>query len=118
MATKTQAEIAALVLEALGVKAAGQNASAEDTTAASDAVAAAHARLRYEGKAPFALTAVPEWAWIPLRDFVGRDLANTFGIAGERLQSVLASAARADRDFAVQTAGLHDARVTVAPNWF
>ncbi len=118
MATKTQAEIAATVLEALGVKPAGQSASAEDTDAASDAVASAYYRLRYEGKAPFAISAVPEWAWTPLRDFTARDLVNTFGITGERLQSVLAAAARADRDLAVQSAGHHDPRISVAPRWY
>lgn len=118
MATKTQAEIAATVLEALGVKPAGQSASAEDTDAASDAVASAYYRLRYEGKAPYPLTAVPEWAWTPLRDFVARDLVNTFGISGERLQGVLAAAARADRDIAVQAAGQHDPRVVVAARYF
>ncbi len=114
MATKTQDEIAATVLEALGVKPAGQNASAEDTDAASDAVESAYERLHYVGKAPFPLTAVPSWAWTPLRDFVARDLVNVFGISGERLQSILAAAARADIDFAAQSAGQHDPRVTVA----
>jgi hypothetical protein len=118
MATKTQADIAALVLEALGVKAASQSASAEDTAAASDAVSSAYYRLRYEQKAPFSLSSIPEWAWIPLRDFVARDLVNTFGISGDRLQSIHASASRADRDFAIQTAGLHDPRVTIVPRWF
>jgi len=118
MSTKTQAEMAALVLEALGAKAAGQAASAEDTATASDAVASAYYRLRYEGKAPYAITAFPEWAWTPVRDFVARDLVNVFGIQGERLQGIFAAATRADRDLAAQAAGLHDPRVAVAPNYY
>ena len=118
MATLTKVEIAASVLEALGVKAAGQSASSEDEEAAENAVSSAYYRLRYESKAPYDIDSVPEWAWTPLRDYVARDLINNFGISGERLQGILAAAARADRDIAVQTAGQHDPRIATAPLYY
>jgi len=118
MATLTKADIAGRVLEHLGVKPSRQAASAADTAVAEEAVQSAWARLRYELKAPFDVDEVPEWAWIPLRNFAARDLVDAFGITGERLQSILSSAMRADRDFAIQSAGHHDPRIATAPRWF
>lgn len=100
----TRAEMAARVLEHLGVKAAGQTASAEDNLAATEAIDSAHSRLETEERANFDLDAIPEWAWTPFRDYVARDLVDLFAITGERLQSILSSAARADRDLWVQQA--------------
>lgn len=96
--TKTKAEIAGRVLEKLGVKAQGQNASAQDQILAEEAVASVHAKLTDQRRIEFDVELVPDWAWTPLIYLVARDLVDDFGISGERLQSILSSAARADRD--------------------
>lgn len=79
MATLTKAQLRDLVLEHIGVKAAGQSASAEDAAAVETAIDAAHAQLRKFGLVPFATSAIPEWAQIPLRDYVAGDIGHSFG---------------------------------------
>ena len=91
MATLSKAQMAARILENIGVKPAGQVASSEDTNLVTEVIDSAHARLRRMSPnlAPFALATIPEWAQIPFRDYVSADVANVFGVSGERLQAVI-----------------------------
>jgi hypothetical protein len=104
MATMTKSEIADLVLESLGVKAFGQNATTEDSTLVQKAIDTAHDQLRKRRVAPYELSAVPEWAQIPLRDYVSADLVTVYGISGERMQLLLSSKLRALSEMAMQAA--------------
>lgn len=79
MATLTKAQLATLVLKHLNVLAAGESANAADAEDVATAIDAVHAELRKEGLVPFALTAVPEWAQLPLRDFVALEVGPQFG---------------------------------------
>jgi len=79
VANLTKSELADRVLEYLGVKPAGQAASVQDSSRVQELVDSAHSRLRAEGLAPFAVSAIPEWAQVPLRDFVAVDAAPMFG---------------------------------------
>lgn len=75
----TRAELAARVLSKLTVLGIGVSASAADTALVGEAIDSAHAELRKEGLAPFALATTPEWAQIPLMDFVIADVGPHFG---------------------------------------
>jgi hypothetical protein len=79
MATLTKAELRNRVLEHLGIKPAGQSASAEDAVLVDEAIDAAHDRLNKFGLVPFATSAIPEWAQVPLRDYVAGDVGRSFG---------------------------------------
>lgn len=105
MATLTQSEMANRALEVLGVKHAGQDPSNEDSNRAQEAVLSAWYRLRKEGVAPFAVSAVPEWAQTALAHIVALDLAAVFGVSGERYQLLAAGALQGRRDMATQAAG-------------
>lgn len=84
----TSADLADLILEAMGIKAAGQAATAEDSARAVEAITSAHARLRSEGLAPFELDDVPDWATTQVREIVAFDLAPLFKTSSDagRLQ--------------------------------
>jgi len=117
MATLTKAELADRVLENLGVKPSGQAASAEDSVLTEEAIDAVHAQLRKSGHAPFELATIPEWAQTPLRDIVSAELAGSFGIAGYRLQVVIAAMSRAERQLAKQTS-TGPQQTPIRPYWF
>jgi hypothetical protein len=102
VASLTRAEIADRALELIGVKVAGQAASAEDFTLAGEKVDAAWAKLRKLRLAPFALSAVPEWAQSELVQLVAFECAPSFGIGGERLQAIVAQAAKARTELSRQ----------------
>lgn len=106
MATLTRIQIADRALEALGVKAAGVSAIAEDANFAREKVDAVHARLRKEGLAPYATSAIPEWAQTAFIDLVASDMAATFGVSGIRLQALGINQADARRELARQVAAL------------
>lgn len=105
MATLTRAEVAERALQALGVLAAGQDAVAEDTNRAGEAVDYVHALLRKEGLAPWATSAVPEWAQSAFIHLVAVELVPTFGVSGERLQSLMALADKGRKDLCIQMFG-------------
>lgn len=88
MATLTKAQLADRVLSALGVLGAGQSASAEDSNAAQEAIDGVHDRLNKDRLVSFETSAIPEWAQDPLRDIAAATLLTTFGVGGERAQSV------------------------------
>ena len=101
MADLTKAEIRNRVLEHLGVLAAGQGASAEDAALVDEAIDSAHERLRKFGLVPFATSAVPPWAQIPLRDYVAGDVGHAFGFGDSFKPGQVA----AERELAKQVAG-------------
>lgn|SRR5574343_644388 len=85
MADITKAELRDLVLKHLGVLAVGQSANASDAALVELCIDSAHDRLNKKGLVPFALTAIPSWAQIPLRDYVAIDVSPSFGKAVSRL---------------------------------
>lgn len=105
MADLTRAEMADRALEAIGAKAAGQSASAEDANRAMEAYDVVYYSLRKDQMAPFSLSAVPEWAQGPIINLVGRELAATFGIAGTRLALILELADQGYLSLARQMSG-------------
>jgi hypothetical protein len=108
MADLTRAEMIDRVLEHIGVKPAGQSATAEDSALVGEAIDAAHDRLNKFGLVPFATSAIPTWAQVPFRDFVAGDVGQSFGF-GERFKP---SQAAAERELARQLAGKkHNKRV-------
>ena len=117
MADLTKAEMSIRILENLGIKPSGQSANAEDDIRTQEAIDSAHARLDKERKVPFALSAIPDWAQIPLRDYVSFDLMGQFGIVGERAQLILAARREAELQFNKQLASTVKANPT-RPFWF
>jgi hypothetical protein len=105
MANLTKAALRNRVLEHLGVLAAGETAAAADQTLVEEAIDAAHERLRKFGLAPFATSAIPSWAQIQLRDVVAGDVAQAYGMSGQRLIEFKQGAAEAERELARQVAG-------------
>lgn len=117
MATLTKAQLASRVLENLGILAQGQTATSNDSDLVQEAIDSAHDRLKKEGLAPFATSAIPMWAQIPLRDYVSAELVSTYGITGERLQIILNARREAVRQLTIQVSA--DAGETpTRPYWF
>ena len=79
MANLTKAQLANRVLERLGVKPASQAALAVDALLVQEKVDAAHAELEKEGLAPFATSAIPEWAQEGLEEYVAASVSEYFG---------------------------------------
>jgi hypothetical protein len=67
------------VLEHLGVLAAGETAATADQTFVDEQIDAAHDELRKFGYVPFATSAIPSWAQIPLRDWVAAAVGQSYG---------------------------------------
>jgi len=89
MANLTKAAMRDRILEHLGIKGAGQSAASEDELLVSEAIDSAWYRLRAKGLVPFDTSAIPEWAQTPFRDYVAGDVADVFGLQGQRLQSIM-----------------------------
>lgn len=102
MADLTKAQLAARILEHLGVKSATDGADASDQELAEEAIDSAHERLRKYGLAPFATSAIPPWAQVALRDYVAGDIAQTFGKDDPKWKQ---GQAMAERELAKQTSG-------------
>ena len=113
MATLTQAELRNRILEHLGVKAAGQSASAEDSGLVDEALESSHSILRKFGLCPFALTAIPDWAQPGLRDYVAADVSPAFGKAVD----VIATKAVAERELSRQLAR-HKSELRTMPDYY
>ncbi len=88
MAVWTQAEWADKALEALGVKAATQGASAEDGATSQAAARSLFERLQNEGLTNFEISAVPEWAQTPMQDILAWELVPSFGVSNQRRQDL------------------------------
>jgi hypothetical protein len=105
LATLARSEMADRALRALGILAAGQNASSEDANRAMEAVDTVYYSMRKEGLAPFAVSAWPEWAQSAAAHLVALELAPTFGISGARLGALTTLAAKGRSDLATQMFG-------------
>ena len=116
MADITKAALRNRVLEHLGVLGAGETAAAADQTLVDEAVDAAHARLRKFGLVPFPTSAIPSWAQIHLRDAVAGDVAQSYGVSGQRLMEFKQFAKEAERELARQVSGPKPP-VRVKPGW-
>lgn len=114
MASLTRANIVARALEALGVKAAGQAASAEDSAKAGEAVDETHSQLIQNGLAPFAISAVPDWAQSALIHIAAEKLIPSFGVVGEARANVLLAAQRGRSELIDQLAEPHSQTPTQA----
>lgn len=117
MATLTKAQMATRVLESLGIIASGQTAATADSTLAEEVVDAAWNRLRKLGLAPYAIGTIPEWAQIPLRDYVAYDLAASFGVVGDRLMDLARRRADAERELNRQVSGYRH-NLHIKPEYF
>lgn len=100
-----------LILQRMGVVGAGQAANAHDTILVGDAVDGALAELRAKDLVSFPVSAVPDWAWFPFRDYVAKDLVGDFGVSGERLAEIRASGDTAEMRMAASTEGEHESEV-------
>lgn len=104
MADISKAAMRDRILHHLGVLAAGETPAAVDQTLVEEAIDAAHDRLRKLGYVPFAASAIPSWAQIPFRDVVAGDVAQTYGMSGQRLLEFKQSAGAGEGELARQTA--------------
>lgn len=112
MAAIAKAALRNRILEHLGVLAAGETAATVDQTWVDEAIDAAHERLRKFGLVPFATSAIPSWAQIPLRDVVAGDVAQSYGMSAQRLLEFKQAAIVGERELARQVAGMkHPLRV-------
>ena len=116
MADIAKAALRNRVLEHLGVIGAGETAAAADQTLVDEALDATHARLRKFGLVPFPTSAIPSWAQVPLRDAVAGDVAQTYGVSGQRLIEYKMAAQVAERELARQMSG-RKPPVRVKPGW-
>ena len=106
MANLSSTEIADRALEALGVKAATQDATAEDAARALESVTTVYSQLHKEGVAPFAISAVPDWAQSALIHLAALDLVPTFNSPDSRVTKIQAMAMKGRIDLATQTASV------------
>lgn len=112
MATLTRAQMITRVLEATGIVAAGQTPQTADSTLVGELVDSCYDRLRKLELAPYAIATIPEWAQVPLRDYVAYDVAAAFGIVGPELESLMMRRQAAERTMYKQCAGYkHPLRV-------
>lgn len=86
--TKNRAQMITLILKRLGVLGAGQSERAEDSSLVGDILDSGHAELRAKDVIDFPTSAVPDWAWVALRDYIAKDLVGDFGVKGQRLVEI------------------------------
>lgn len=114
MAELTKADLSARVLEHLGVKSAANAANGHDDEFVQEAIDGAYAELRKFGAVPFDVDEIPEWAQVPLRDYVAGDVAQGFGHTGQRLLEFKAAAKEGERRLRKQVAGFKHQLRTMA----
>ncbi|MEM6533143.1 MAG: hypothetical protein AAF654_10990 [Myxococcota bacterium] len=83
-------------MEVLGVLGAGQKPDAEDQKRVEERLQSEYAKLRARGRAPWLLSAVPDFAQNDLIDFVAPRCASLFRVGSQQLQSLLLLAREAD----------------------
>ncbi len=106
MADIAKAAMRNRVLEHLGVLAAGETAATVDQTWVDEAIDSVHDRMRKFGLAPYPTSAFPSWAQIPFRDVVSGDVAQSYGMSGQRLLDFKQGAKDGERELARQVAGM------------
>lgn len=99
------------------MKAAGQSVSAEDTNNATAAFDSLYAKLQQVGLAPFASTAVPEWAQDELAVLIAKRLLPDYGVGGDRAALIVGMAKEARRELATQTSG-HRQETEIESDYF
>ena len=117
MADIAKAALRNRVLEHLGVLATGEAADLVDADLVDEAIEAVHARLRKLGLAPFSTTAVPPWAQISLRDIVAGDIAQSYGMSGQRLLEFKTGAEVGETELRRQVAGYRHS-ISITPDYF
>lgn len=105
MADWTQADWANKTLVYLTVAPAGVTPPADDTNTATEVSQSVYEQMRKLGLAPFAVSAVPEWAQQPLKKILAYELAPEFGISGQRLAELQNGAAKGVKELRQQCAG-------------
>lgn len=118
MATFTVAQMADILLEHLGVKAAGQAASPDDAIKAAQTIGMVKSELDRDEVSRWGDDSIPDWAALAVRDVAAFELRNTFGLSGERLNDVINSYGRAMLKLYRFTGGKHDARIPMKPRYF
>lgn len=105
MATWSQAEWVQASLERLGIVGAGEAPSAEDTDLVTEVSDSLYPQLRTEGLAPFAVSAISEWAQQPFAKLLAYEAKDYFGITGQRAQILAAGAVEGRRELSRQMQG-------------
>jgi hypothetical protein len=113
MATWTSEELREEILLHLGVKPAGQSASAEDAETVDNAITSCIAMLRGLGLAPFPADEIPEWAWLAMRDYVSGYVGQSFGLGYTMKQGQYDAERELRRQTIVQKPNLR-----TKPDWF
>jgi hypothetical protein len=90
--THTKAQLRDMVLQELGVLAAGETATAEDAELVECTIEAQHAMLRKEVFVDWDLTAIPLEVIEPLMQINAARLCGRFGLSTERRQELLSLA--------------------------
>lgn len=96
METMTRAQIAQRILEVLGVLGASQSPDAEDQRRVEERVESEYQKLRARGRAPWPLSAVPDFAQSDLIDYIAPRCATLFRVGPQQLQSLLLLAREAN----------------------
>jgi hypothetical protein len=118
MATFTVVQLADVLLEHLGAKAAGQAASAEDAAKAAEAIGMVKAELDRDNVSHWSDDAIPDWAALAIRDVAAFELRNTFGLSGERLNDVVGAYGTSLRKLYRFTGGKRDPRISMKAHYF
>lgn len=114
MATKLRAEMITMLLEHIGVKAAGQSARAEDEATAGVIVDSVYARLRKLNLANYATSAFPEWAQMPFIEVAAAECGSPFRLPSELMMKLDADREHGYRELYIQMQGRHHRAPTVA----
>lgn len=81
MAAITKAQLATKVLEHLSVVPLGQAASPEHHNYVKVAIDSVYDQLQDSGLAPYGLSAIPDWAQLPMMKYVAVEVGPHFGKA-------------------------------------
>jgi len=103
--TKNRSQMITLILRRLGAVGQGQTESADDVDLVGTLLDGAMAELRARNAIDFSVSAVPDWAWAAMRDYVAADLVGDFGVSGERLQEIMMGRDNAEARLARVTEG-------------
>ena len=90
MATRTKAQLANDILEWMGVKPAGQSVSGEHSNFVQRVIDSVYDQLQDPGLAPYGLSAIPEWAQLPMIKYVAVEVGPRFGKPYPEQQKVTA----------------------------
>lgn len=112
MATLDRLEMVDFLLEHVGVKPAGVDASADDVTLGGRIVDSVHARLEYLGLVTTTVDVFPEWLQLPFAQVAAVDCVQPFQLGTQVKAQIEHDHQRAMREFYTQTAVRDVAMVT------